>query len=300
MPRKVSTPIKTTAAKPARATRAKKTETNAIVIPVQPKQDLLSQIKIDLKHKNEIQKKLTQSIKNGDVTICTGPAGTGKTLLSVAEALILLKTNPDIYYEIKLVKSIVQLKDEDLGTLPGDERDKLKFIMMSFFDAFYKLIGEELTNKLLEAGYIKMEVFGSIRGRSLSNCIILFDEFQNVTDNNGKTLLTRFSEHTKVIALGDSNQVDLKNPDTSCLAELVRMAKLHPEEGVNVVEFTEAEVVRHRLTRYFINIFEHKDYKKKEQPQRRETDLHPPKPPKSRVIKEEGFFSFLNFFKKNR
>lgn len=300
MPRKVSTPTKTTAAKPARATRAKKTETNAIVIPVQLKQDLLSQIKIDLKHKNEIQKKLTQSIKNGDVTICTGPAGTGKTLLSVAEALILLKTNPEIYYEIKLVKSIVQLKDEDLGTLPGDERDKLKFIMMSFFDAFYKLIGEELTNKLLEAGYIKMEVFGSIRGRSLSNCIILFDEFQNVTDNNGKTLLTRFSENTKVIALGDSNQVDLKKPETSCLAELVRMAKLHPEEGVNVVEFTEAEVVRHRLTRYFINIFEHKDYKKKEVPQRRETDLYPPKPPKDRVIKEGGFFSFLNFFKKNR
>jgi phosphate starvation-inducible protein PhoH len=213
---------------------------------------------------------------------------THNTLLSVAEALILLKTNPEIYYEIKLVKSIVQLKDEDLGTLPGDERDKLKFIMMSFFDAFYKLIGEELTNKLLEAGYIKMEVFGSIRGRSLSNCIVLFDEFQNVTDNNGKTLLTRFSENTKVIALGDSNQVDLKKPESSCLGELVRMAKLHPEEGVNVVEFTENEVVRHRLTKYFINIFEHKDYKK----------ITVPKPPSNRIIKESGLFSFLNFFKK--
>ena len=137
---------------------------------------------------------------------------------------------------------------------------------MSFFDAFYKLIGEELTERLLDAGYIKMEVFGSIRGRSLSNCIILFDEFQNVTDNNGKTLLTRFSENTKVIALGDSNQVDLKNPESSCLFELVRMAKLHPEVGVNVVEFTEDEVVRHRLTKYFIQIFEHKDYKKKPEP----------------------------------
>jgi phosphate starvation-inducible PhoH-like protein len=242
--------------------RAKKTETTPAQ-EVKKNVDLLSQIKIDLKHKNEIQKKLTLAIKNGDVTICTGPAGTGKTLLSVAEALILLKAFPDKYQEIKLVKSIVQLKDEDLGTLPGDANDKLKFIMMSFFDAFYKLIGEELTNKLLEAGYIKMEVFGSIRGRSIANCIILFDEFQNVTDNNGKTLLTRFSENTKVIALGDSNQVDLKNPETSCLGELVRMAKLIPEEGVNVVEFTEDEVVRHRLTKYFIQIFEHKDYKKK-------------------------------------
>jgi phosphate starvation-inducible protein PhoH len=213
---------------------------------------------------------------------------THNTLLSVAEALILLKAYPDKYQEIKLVKSIVQLKDEDLGTLPGDEKDKLKFIMMSFFDAFYKLIGEELTNKLLEAGYIKMEVFGSIRGRSIANCIILFDEFQNVTDNNGKTLLTRFSENTKVIALGDSNQVDLKNPETSCLSELVRMAKLIPEEGVNVVEFTEAEVVRHRLTKYFIQIFEHKDYKKK-------TDS---KNLTSKKQKEKTFFQkFLNLFK---
>lgn len=257
---KKATTTKAPTAKPT--TRAKKTETTSSV-EVKKNVDLLSQIKIDLKHKNEIQKKLTLAIKNGDVTICTGPAGTGKTLLSVAEALLLLKASPDKYQEIKLVKSIVQLKDEDLGTLPGDEKDKLKFIMMSFFDAFYKLIGEELTNKLLDAGYIKMEVFGSIRGRSIANCIILFDEFQNVTDNNGKTLLTRFSENTKVIALGDSNQVDLKNPETSCLSELVRMAKLYPEEGVNVVEFTEAEVVRHRLTKYFIQIFEHKDYKKK-------------------------------------
>lgn len=293
MTRKVSTTPKTGTTKTTRTSRVKKAETQ-VELPKSATKDLLSQIKIDLKHKNEVQKKLTQSIKNGDVTICTGPAGTGKTLLSVAEALLLLKANPDIYHEIKLVKSIVQLKDEDLGTLPGDEKDKLKFIMMSFFDAFYKLIGQELTDKLLEVGYIKMEVFGSIRGRSLSNCIILFDEFQNVTDNNGKTLLTRFSENTKVIALGDSNQVDLKKPETSCLAELVRMAKLHPEEGVNVVEFTENEVVRHRLTRYFINIFEHKDYKKKEALQIREIDFNQSKPTPPRVTNKEE----SNFFKK--
>ena len=278
----------------ARKPRVKKTTTE-VVVEKKVSFDLLSQIKIDIKHKNEIQKKLTQSIKTGDVTICTGPAGTGKTLLSVAEALLLLKNHSDIYHEIKLVKSIINLEGEDLGTLPGDEKDKLKFIMMSFFDAFYKLIGEELTNRLLDAGYIKMEVFGAIRGRSISNAIILFDEFQNVSDRNGKTLLTRFSENTKVIALGDSNQVDLKNPDLSCLKELVRMTKLYPEQGVSVVEFTDEEVVRHRLTRYFINIFEHKEYKKKE-----------PKVvpvierPKSKIIKEESFFKkLLSFFTKN-
>jgi phosphate starvation-inducible PhoH-like protein len=283
--------------KPAATTRkprAKKPTTD-VVVEKKVSFDLLSQIKIDIKHKNEIQKKLTQSIKSGDVTICTGPAGTGKTLLSVAEALLLLKNHSDIYHEIKLVKSIINLEGEDLGTLPGDEKDKLKFIMMSFFDAFYKLIGEELTNRLLEAGYIKMEVFGAIRGRSISNAIILFDEFQNVSDRNGKTLLTRFSENTKVIALGDSNQVDLKNPELSCLKELVRMVKLYPEQGVSVVEFTDDEVVRHRLTRFFIKIFEHADYKKKE------VRVLPTKPiqPKSQIIKEEGLFEkFLAFFRK--
>lgn len=264
MQRKTPSPTKsaTTKTGTTRTTRVKKTD---VVLEQEgsKKEDLLAQIKIDLKHKNEVQKKLTQSIKKNDVVICTGPAGTGKTLLSVAEALLHLKNKPDVYHEIKLVKSIVQLKDEDLGTLPGDEKDKLKFIMMSFLDAFYQLIGEELTGKLINAGYVKMEVFGAMRGRSFKNCIILFDEFQNVTDGNAKTLLTRFSDETKVIALGDSNQVDLKIKETSCLFELVRMAKAFPEEGVGVVEFTDDEVVRHRLTRYFIQLFESPEYKKK-------------------------------------
>jgi phosphate starvation-inducible PhoH-like protein len=293
MPRKVTTAPKTVKSTTTKTTKTKKSSVKSEDNKVDPRVSLLSQIKIDIKHKNEIQRQLMNSIKSGDVTICSGPAGTGKTLLSVAEALLLLKTNSDKYYEIKLVKSLVQLKDEDLGTLPGDEKDKLKFIMMSFFDAFYKLIGEELTEKLLAAGYIKMEVFGSIRGRSLANCIILFDEFQNVSDNNGKTFLTRFSEDTKVIALGDSNQVDLKNPQSSCLSELIKMARRYPEEGVNVVEFTEDEVVRHRLTKYFIQIFEHKDYKKVDQAKVIKTN--------PRIVttkaKISPYQSFLNLFK---
>jgi phosphate starvation-inducible PhoH-like protein len=261
MTRKVAAATKSGVTKTARAKKTVSPKKTTVL----PKEDLLSQIKIDLKHKNETQKKLTQSIKTGDVTVCIGPAGTGKTLLSVAEALLLLKTHPDKYHDIKLVKSIVQLKDEDLGTLPGDEKDKLKFIMMSFLDAFYTLIGEQLTTKLIEAGYIKMEVFGSVRGRSIPNCILLFDEFQNVNDGNAKTLLTRFSENTKVVILGDTNQVDLKKKEDSSLGELVKMVKLLPaEEGVSVVEFVEDDIVRHRLTKYFVRLFEHPDYKKKE------------------------------------
>jgi phosphate starvation-inducible PhoH-like protein len=281
-----------------RKPRAKKT-TNTVV-EKKVSFDLLSQIKIDIKHKNETQKKLTSSIKNNDVTFCTGPAGTGKTLLSVAEALLLLKNNPDVYREIKLVKSIEQLKGEDLGTLPGDEKDKLKFIMMSYFDAFYKLIGEELTNKLMEAGYIKMEVFGSIRGRSFSNCIIIIDEYQNVRHKNSKTFLTRFSENTKVVALGDTGQIDLKDETDSALEALIEDVKNNPEEGVAVVEFNADEVVRHRLTSYFIKLYDNRRKRmiaeKTKQPKQPSTVK--PVQPKSQIIREKGLFEkFLDFFK---
>lgn len=217
--------------------------------------ELLQDIRLDIKPKNETQKELVQAIKLNDVTICTGPAGTGKTLLSVFYALMLLKAHPETYKNIRLVKSIRQLKDEELGSLPGDENEKMKLQMMSFLDAFHKLIGEGLTNKLIELGLVKMEVFGSIRGRSLSDTIIIIDEFQNISHDNAKTFLTRFAENTKVIILGDSGQIDMKNKQDSSLERLSNMVKKQPINGVTVVEFTETDIVRHRLTSYFIGIF---------------------------------------------
>jgi phosphate starvation-inducible PhoH-like protein len=294
---KKPTTTKTTRTTRTSSTRAKKVTTEDESFTKGPTV-LLSQIKIDIKHKNETQKKLTNSIKTNDVTFCTGPAGTGKTLLSVAEALLLLKNNPEIYREIKLVKSIEQLKGEDLGTLPGDEKDKLKFIMMSYFDAFYKLIGEELTNKLMEAGYIKMEVFGSIRGRSFSNCIIIIDEYQNVRHKNSKTFLTRFSENTKVVALGDTGQIDLKDESDSALEALIEDVKNNPEEGVGIVEFNADEVVRHRLTSYFIKLYDNRKKRLLDE-KSRQTQIVKPELPKSQIIKEKSIFGeVLSFFTK--
>lgn len=248
-------------------------------------QTLLASLKLDIKYKNETQKKLATAIKKNDVTICVGEAGTGKTLISVYEALMLMKTFPNIYKEIKLVKSITQLKHEELGTLPGDEKDKLKFHMMSYLDAFYKLIGEANTNKLIENGLVKFEVFGTIRGRSFSNCIIVLDEFQNITHDNAKTFLTRFSDDTKVIVLGDSGQIDLKNKKESSLRPLADKIMTYPTEGVSVIEFGQADIVRHRLTSYFINLY------KEEEPLKFEKE-----PKENKKIKEKK--SFFNFFKK--
>lgn len=249
-------------------------------------QSILNDIRIDIKHKNETQKKLTNAIKKNDVTICTGPAGTGKTLLSVFEALMLLKQHPELYKEIKLVKSITQLKNEELGTLPGDEKDKLKFHMMSYLDAFHKLIGESNTNRLIEGGLIKMEVFGAIRGRSFVNAIIIIDEFQNITHDNAKTFLTRFSDNTKVIVLGDSGQIDLKNKKDSSLERLANRVKNNGVEGVEVVEFTEKDTVRHRLTSYFIEMFREP-----------EEDKVNRKYKQDKPEKQSFFKKILNFFK---
>jgi phosphate starvation-inducible PhoH-like protein len=278
-----------------RKTAVKKTDTDSVI---KGTATLLSQIKIDIKHKNETQKKLTTSIKNNVVTFCTGPAGTGKTLLSVAESLLLLKQNPDTYYEIKLVKSIEQLKGEDLGTLPGDEKDKLKFIMMSYFDAFYKLIGEELTNKLMDAGYIKLEVFGAIRGRSFANCIIIMDEYQNVRHKNSKTFLTRFSENTKIIALGDTGQIDLKDESDSALEALIDDVKNYPIEGVGVIEFSKDDVVRHRLTSYFVDIYEKRKIRLDKEKNKPKFIPNPPSPPEPKLILEGGDNFFKRLFRK--
>ena len=280
-------------------TKRRKKDENDKIFAHDFNQVILSDLKFELKHKNETQKKLTNSIKKNDVTICVGPDGTGKTLLSIFEALTLLKQHPDIYKEIKLVKSITQLKNEELGTLPGDEKDKLKFHMMSYLDAFHKLIGEHDTNKLIESGLIKMEVFGAIRGRSFTNAIIVIDEFQNITHDNAKTFLTRFSDNTKVIVLGDSGQIDLKDKRESSLERLANRVKKTPVEGVEVIEFDESETVRHRLTSYFIKMFD--------EPEERKI---PTVPSKNRELLNEGvnkpntqqknqtfIEKFLNFFK---
>lgn len=138
--------------------------------------DLLSQIKIEIKHKNETQKKLSQSIKNNDVTICSGPAGTGKSLVSMATALKLLQETDNSFEKLILLKSITQLNGETLPPLPGDASEKMLYQNMSFFDSLVKILGERMTGELVNNGKIVFDVIGSYRGRSISNSIIILDE----------------------------------------------------------------------------------------------------------------------------
>lgn len=244
---------KTTTGNKKPLNRVKKTVNEKEIDWDGPTQSLLTSINFEFKCKNETQKELMKSIKENDVTFCVGPSGTGKTLVSCAQALKLLKT--DKYKRILITKSITQLKGEDIGILPGDVNEKLALMMMSYIDAFHLLLGESLTTRFIEEGLIKFESIGAMRGRSFNDVILIADEFQNLTLDNAKTLLTRISENTKYILLGDKEQIDIKDKKESALDFLVGKVKENPVDGVGCIQFSETDIVRHRLISYFLGLF---------------------------------------------
>jgi phosphate starvation-inducible PhoH-like protein len=215
--------------------------------------DILSFIKLDIKHKNETQKKLTLSIKNNDVTICTGPAGCGKTYVAVAEAIKLIKEDAN-YKKIVIIKSVTNLKGEEIGFLKGTLDEKMEPFIYSFISNFNKLIGIENTNILKERKIIETLPIAYLRGVSIDDSIIIVDEIQNITHDNMKTILTRLGENSKLILLGDTEQIDIKNKKESSVSNLISKIKLKPSPNVGIIEFNEAESVRHKLTPYFIDL----------------------------------------------
>ena len=244
-----------------RKPRAKREEnsvsaTSDSQIKVNPKADLNQLITFytPFKCKNKTQKDLIKSIELNDVTVCTGPSGCGKSLVSIYTALTLLKEN-NKYKNILLLKSITQLNDEMLPALPGDAMEKMYFQNMSFIDSLIKLIGDKNTGELINSKYINFGVIGSLRGRDILETIVILDETQNINKDNLKTILTRLSENAKIVLLGDPEQIDIKNKRNSSLAYFIKKVKLNPMNGIGTIEFNEDEIVRHRLTSYFINIF---------------------------------------------
>ena len=232
-------------------------------IKMTPKEDINNLIHFftPFKCKNKTQKDLIKSIETNDVTVCIGPSGCGKSLVSIYAALNLLKEN-NKYKNILLLKSITQLNDEMLPALPGDAMEKMYFQNMSFIDSLIKLIGEKNTGDLINSKYINFGVIGSLRGRDLSDSIVIVDETQNITKDNLKTILTRLSENAKIVLLGDPEQIDIRNKKNSSLRYFIEKIKINPMSGIAAIEFNKDEIVRHRLTSYFtmikdvlINIF---------------------------------------------
>ena len=134
------------------AVRKKKPDTPEVKLELTPQQKLLTKLKVDLKCKNERQKTFARLISSKDITICAGPAGTGKTYVAVAEAIRLLANQNHIYNKIIIVKSVNVLEGEEIGFLRGTMKEKMEPFMISFMDNFHKILGKDLT--------VAMFVFG--------------------------------------------------------------------------------------------------------------------------------------------
>ena len=215
---------------------------------------LLQSLKIDVKCKTENQKALINSVKDNIFTIVNGLAGTGKTFLACAEALRLMVHDEKIK-KMVLVKSITPLKGEDIGSLPGEIKDKMGPIMESFMDNIKKIVGIPMTEKLLEFGFIEVLPIAFARGRSIDNAVIIIDEAQNISIDNIRTLMTRIGTDSKVVILGDVKQKDIRNKKDSSLG--IVLERFRNIDGFGCVELRSKEdIVRHPLIQIIDEIFD--------------------------------------------
>lgn len=204
-----------------------------------------------IKVKTVNQQRLVEAVKNNDLVFALGPAGTGKTYISVAMAVRALKN--------KQVKKIIITRPaveagENLGFLPGDLKEKIDPYLRPIYDALHDMVPFEKLGYYMEREIIEIAPLAYMRGRTLNNAFILLDEAQNTTPMQMKMFLTRMGPNSKMIVTGDTSQIDLPYKQSSGLKEAVRI--LNPVKGIGFVELNERDVVRHRLVKDIILAYE--------------------------------------------
>lgn len=214
--------------------------------------NIFNSIKIAVKAKTVNQKKLVNEIKNKEIVICSGLAGTGKTFISCAVALELLKNDPK-YRKIVIVKSVTTLKDEEIGYLKGSMKEKMEPFMYSFIHNFEKIVGKHNVEALRNAGMIEELPIAYMRGINIDNSITIIDECQNISIDNIRTIMTRLGENSKMIFLGDENQIDMKRKNQSSLEFILNKFKDFDEVGTIILG--EDDVVRNPLIKKIEQIF---------------------------------------------
>jgi phosphate starvation-inducible protein PhoH and related proteins len=183
-----------------------------------------------------------RALRRSSLVFGIGPAGTGKTWLAVAYAIAL--------FERKEVDRIILSRPaveagERLGFLPGDMREKVDPYLRPIYDALFDLMDSRIAERALQTNEIEIAPLAFMRGRTLSNAVIILDEAQNATSMQMKMFLTRLGENSRMVVTGDPSQVDLPRGQTSGLAEAVRL--LAQVDGISCVAFTHEDVIRHEL-----------------------------------------------------
>ena len=196
-----------------------------------------------IKFRNRNQKRFYDMIEKKDITFCTGPAGCGKTYLSVHYALKALADKETPYDGIVIVKPLVEADGEKLGFLPGDVEEKTEPFMMSFYYNMEQLIGKHILGILRQEEIIKVIPMAYMRGLTLSNKIVILDETQNATPAQIKMFLTRLGENSKYIIAGDLEQTDKRG--VNGLDDSIR--RFAGIRGVGLSMFTPKDIVRHKL-----------------------------------------------------
>ena len=204
--------------------------------------------------RSEKQKNYVRALKESDIIISAGPAGTGKTFLAVAVGLTMLLDKK--IERIILSRPAVEA-GERLGFLPGDMREKVDPYLRPLYDSLYDLLDYEKIQKKIEVGDIEIAPIAFMRGRTLKNSFAILDEAQNATDTQIKMFLTRIGENSKIVINGDPSQIDLTNKS---LSGLNRSKKLlgHLKE-ISVIDFDHSDVVRHPLISKIVKAYSDKN-----------------------------------------
>lgn len=203
-----------------------------------------------IKAKTANQRKLVKAAMENDMVFAIGPAGTGKTYTSVALAVRALK-NKEVK-RIVLTRPAVEA-GENLGFLPGDLKEKLDPYLQPLYDGLRDMIPAEKLLEYVENGVIEIAPLAFMRGRTLDKAFVILDEAQNTTVNQMKMFLTRMGRNAKFIITGDHTQIDLPKNQKSGL--LLAANKLRDVEGIEVVELSGSDVIRHKLVKRIIKAF---------------------------------------------
>ncbi len=204
-----------------------------------------------IKSRSENQLKLIQAYSKDDMIFVTGPAGTGKTYLSIALAVKALKE--------KTAKKIILSRPaveagEKLGFLPGDMKEKIDPYLQPLYDALEDMIPQVRLQDLMEKNVIQIAPLAFMRGRTLNDAVVILDEAQNTTPAQIRMFLTRMGWNTKMIITGDITQIDLPGSQTSGLVQVLKILK--DVKGISFVEFSKKDIVRHKLVTRVVEAYE--------------------------------------------
>ena len=230
-------------------------------IPLNHKQvaEILYSKKLNLKCKNKKQKDYIQTIDKNDITICIGPAGTGKSHLAFYKALSLLMNGNNQYQKIYLLTPAVEV-GTTLGFMPGNLESKMSYYTYSMYYLIDRLIGRESREKLVEEGIIELLGIGFLRGINIDNAILITDEAQNMSRKEFKTLITRIGFNSKFIISGDIEQIDkFRNKGESGLYDFHQKITNTPINSVTSFEFLNEDIVRNPLITQLLELYNKAD-----------------------------------------